>query len=292
MIPNKERIALVTSQAHPALTEDDQLIVAPLRDLGFDVQAEVWDSKSARWGEYDCCIIRSTWDYHVRSQEFQAWLRSLSRQGVTLLNPVDVLLWNMHKGYLGELATKGIQVIETHLVKKGEDRDFAPAFAMNMQGDVVIKPAVSATAHQTYRIRRGELDRHRDKMNSILERTDVLVQPFVEDVQSVGEWSFIFFGETFSHAVLKKPRDGDYRSQSEFGGQIVSITPTSDMIDEASSVVQTMTSSLLYARVDAIPVDGHLAIVEFEVLEPALFFQNDSAAAGRFARRLWELMKA
>jgi glutathione synthase/RimK-type ligase-like ATP-grasp enzyme len=138
---------------------------------------------------------------------------------------------------------------------------------------VVIKPAVSATAWRTELI---------DAKEAGTYEVDVLVQPYMKEIEQ-GEWSLIFFGGEFSHAVFKRPKRGDFRVQSDFGGTATARMPDAKLIEQARKHVK---KEWLYARVDGIEQDGRFLLMELELTEPALFFHTDPAAPGRFVDAL------
>lgn len=113
-----------------------------------------------------------------------------------------------------------------------------------------------------------------------------LVQPFMREIQESGEWSFVFFDRKFSHAVLKKPADGEYRSQESFGGSTTQATASAFQVQAAANVVASVDGDLLYGRVDMIQVDRQSLLVELELIEPFLFFASDPGSTSRFAHAL------
>lgn len=175
--------------------------------------AEVWTDPSVDWSSYDAVLLRSVWDYHVRYLEFTEWLGQLDKAGVPVLNETDLVRWNADKQYLLELRERGVGIVPSQVAAGPLLRDVLNG--LNGQ-QVVIKPTVSATAHFTIRGTAGseELSRAMDD----LPDTVYLVQPFQPEIQSEGEWSLIFVDGEFTHAVLKRPADGDYRVQDDFGG--------------------------------------------------------------------------
>lgn len=237
--------ALVTWSGLPELAEDDRLLLAHL-----DARAVVWDDPAVDWRAFDAVVIRSTWDYHKRIGEFRAWIDRLDASGARLWNPPALLRWNTHKRYLIDLAARGVNVVPTLLTSR-----------------VVVKPAVSATAYRTH-----VLDPFEQEM---------LVQPFIDEVITGGEWSLIFFAGAFSHAVIKRARAGDFRVQSEFGGTSEVATPDASLIEDARNILRTIEEPWLYARVDAVVRDGRLLLMELEMTEPSLFLDEHSAK--RFA---------
>jgi glutathione synthase/RimK-type ligase-like ATP-grasp enzyme len=245
-------IALVTWRGLPKLAPDDRLLRDALLRRGVDVRAVTWDDPQVDWRAFDSIVVRSTWDYHKRVDEFRAWLDAMS--GLPLWNPPAVLRWNIHKSYLLDLQARGVNIVPTLFVPRGQD--------------IIVKPAVSATAYHTAR-RASEMD------------CDVLVQPFVPEIVEDGELSFIFLGRKFSHAVRKRAGDGDFRVQTEFGGSVEPFAPSADLIAQAQRIAAMLGNEWLYARVDCVVRDGRLMLMELEATEPSLFLDADSAE--RFA---------
>ena len=281
---SRRTIALITDQESRDLTLDDQLLVPALYEQGFAVTAVQWDSKSTDWESFDLCILRSCWDYHVRIKEFLLWLQRLSERQVRISNPIPIVQWNYHKRYLKDLERRGIPIVPTHVVEKAEVSDLKTILHLYGWDEVIVKPCVSASSYRTHRVSWDEAELYHSEFDGIVRESGGLVQPFVPEVQSSGEWSFIFFDRNFSHAVLKQPKDGEYRSQESFGGLIVDAHPTDAQIQAAAKIVASVDGDLLYARVDMIQVNGRLLLAELELIEPSLFFKNDPHSALRFAR--------
>ncbi|HEX7833474.1 MAG TPA: hypothetical protein VF787_27735 [Thermoanaerobaculia bacterium] len=255
------RIALVTWSGLPDLAADDQLLRDELTRDGHDVVATVWDDARVAWSSFDAIVIRSTWDYHKRIADFRAWLASLN--GAPLWNPRRVVDRNLHKAYLLDMPN----TVPTQIVQPGDHVEVAER--------VVVKPTVSATAYRTEVVD-----------EPFVAGFEALVQPFVEEITTKGEWSLIFFGKEFSHAVLKRPRAGDFRVQNDFGGSSVAMTPPPALIDDAHALLASIDAPLLYARVDGVERDGRLLLMELELTEPSLFLDRDPGAPRRFANAI------
>ena len=114
------RIALVSAQAALALDEDMPPLVAALQDLGADVSTLSWDDPGTDWSSFDLALLRSTWDYVDRIDEFLRWAQACARV-TTLLNPPDVVAWNTDKHYLVTLGAAGVDVVPTRFVEPGDD---------------------------------------------------------------------------------------------------------------------------------------------------------------------------
>lgn len=281
--PARRRVALATCAAIPRLTDDDRLLPPALAALGVTGEAAVWDDPGVRWDAYDAVVIRSCWDYHLRPADFLAWIDRLAHAGVRLCNPPAVLRWNASKRYLRPLADAGVAVTPTRWLDAGSDATLGATLDAAGWDDVVVKPVISATAHETWRASRRTLADDEPRFRALLARTDVMVQPFVRAVTTAGEWSLLFFGGRFSHAVLKRPRAGDFRVQREFGGGHVAATPDAALVREAARALALAPAPCTYARVDGCAVDGRLQIMELELLEPALYLADAPGAPGAMA---------
>ena len=116
------------------------------------------------------------------------------------------------------------------------------------------------------------------------------MQEFIPQIQTAGETSFIFFNKQFSHSVNKKPAQGDFRIQVQFGGQYAAFEPSSDLIWQAQKIVNTFPDALLYARVDGIIINDQLQLMEIECIEPDLYFNYSEGALERFVSTILELI--
>ena len=165
------------------------------------------------------------------------------------------------------------------------------------------KPAVSAGARGTVRLRRSDLDDDsaRRQLEDVLPvwrlRGPVLVQPFLTEIADPGEWSLLFFDGRFSHAVVERPAAGDFRVQPQHGGSTEFRQPPPDLLAAAQQVLRVAlplatgeARPALYARVDLVVVAGRPLLMELEVIEPALFLRHAPLEAGpeRLARAIAE----
>jgi len=282
---SKPRIALATCADLPDLTPDDRLFRDVLVRRGADVVTQVWDGDGA-WSGLDAVVIRTCWDYFLKHADFLAWIDTLTRDGVAFWNPAPVLCWNSDKSYLRELAAAGTQIVPTHWVAHGGATSLASILEQNGWSEAVVKPTVSASAHQTRRVAYADCAREEAWFRERAQTGSLMVQPFLNEITRDGEWSLVFFGGRFSHAAVKRPADGDYRVQPDFGGTHAAVTPDAALIATAERIVARAPGDCLYARVDGCVVDGTFLLMELEVLEPALFFGHSENAAARLADEL------
>jgi len=278
------RIALATCRALPALFEDDHPLVEALASEGVRAEPAVWD-EAVRWSEYDAVVLRSVWDYHLQAQAFETWLGELEAGSIPCWNPVSLVRWNLDKRYLRELEAKGIATVPTLWVDRGVSAEEAAArIAATGWADLVVKPTVSAGAWRTVRMAGDGVPGRVDELRSMLAEGGVMVQPFVPEILEEGEHSLLFFDGDFSHAVLKRPRSGDFRVQWVHGGDHVATAPSRSIVEQAAAVLAAAPSPGLYARVDGVIRGGRLILMELEQIEPYLFLSEGPGAAERLAR--------
>ncbi|HKQ53846.1 MAG TPA: hypothetical protein VJT74_15840 [Pyrinomonadaceae bacterium] len=278
------RVAFVTYADEPQLYYDDRPAAELLRSRGVEVEAVLWDSAAVRWEEFDAIILRSCWEYHLRTREFLDWIALMEHQALPLWNPPAVVRENADKHYLKALAERGVAVAPTVWIEPGDDFDLARIMEQEGWTRAVVKPAVSMSAYGTWVTTPAGAARDQREVRELPAGSAVMVQRFVPEVQTRGEWSFVFFMKEYSHAVLKMPKAGDFRVQRDFGGWWADSSPSQALVEEARHIVERVEGPLLYARVDGVETDdGRLTLMEFELIDPVLFLGRDAGAVHRFA---------
>ena len=289
-------IAFATWAGAPGLTPDDRLALPALAAAGVDVVPAVWSDPAVDWRRFHAVVLRSTWDYHHRADEFRAWLDRLETNDVALWNPVSLARWNMDKRYLRDLAERGVPIVPTAWLSGGVMHAIEQVMAERGWMDAVLKPVVAATSYRTVRLRRDAArtsDETRELLTSTLEHGEAMLQPFVPQVELEGEWSLMFFAGEYSHAVLKRPATGDFRVQEEFGGSSMAVEAPRALRESAGRVLDAVEQPWLYARVDGVrDEDEQLLLMELEMLEPLLFLAQHPEAPARFARATHDLVAA
>jgi glutathione synthase/RimK-type ligase-like ATP-grasp enzyme len=282
-------VALVTCEAYPELSADDRLLLPALEGAGFEPLARRWDQPDEPWGSHAAVVVRSSWDYHRRTPEFLGWLDRLESAGARVFNPLPILRWNADKRYLRDLASAGIEVVPTAWVDERQDGTLAALADARGWRRVVVKPSVSATAFQTWRTGAEVTDDDERRFRELTGERPALVQPYLPDIER-GEYSLVFLDGHYSHTVLKRPRPGDFRVQTDFGGTVEPVRPESHVVETAARILRAAPGDTLYARVDLCLVDGRVQLMELELLEPALFFGTEATAPRRFAEALVRAM--
>jgi glutathione synthase/RimK-type ligase-like ATP-grasp enzyme len=278
---NAPRIALATSIP---LTPSDGQLLEPLGALGFIAEPVIWSDPEIAWSRYAAVVIRSCWDYHHRLNEFLAWIGGLETARVPLINGPGLIRWNASKTYLIALGTRGVPIPPTTVVhRNATDEEAGAAIAALPSTTLVIKPAVSATAYETWRASYPLQPADTVRLRALAARGDVIVQTFVEEIASSGELSLVFFGGAYSHAARKMPRQGDFRVQLDHGGLLEIENAPAGVIRQAEAILRHAPSVPTYARVDGVVVGGVFTLMELELIEPELYLSQASAAATRFA---------
>jgi glutathione synthase/RimK-type ligase-like ATP-grasp enzyme len=275
-------VALVTYAGLPQLAADDRLLQRALRERGHRADAVVWDDPTVEWGHYDLIVIRSCWDYHLRPDAFLAWISHLEGLGVLLGNPPGLLRWNLDKRYLLDLMARGVSVVPTVYLEQGKRADLAALLAERGWGDAVVKPAIAATAFHTWRTSAAAASGAQGRLAALLAERSVLVQPLMPQIVG-GEWSLLYVAGVYSHAVLKRPAPGDFRSQDDFGGTVEPREPPTGLAAQGMAVLALLDTPWLYARVDGLLVEGAFTLMELELIEPSLFLDAAPLAVDRLA---------
>jgi glutathione synthase/RimK-type ligase-like ATP-grasp enzyme len=281
------QIALATCARLPNLTVSDQALIPAFAQENVFAAAVVWDDPEVDWAQYDAIIIRSIWDYFEKYDAFLLWLNKVKTLNIKLLNPFDTVLKNSHKFYLRAFEQKGIAIIPTLFSE--EKNKITPAQIRAKGWDkFVVKPAVSAGSYLT------EIFENTAEAFAIFEEKiqngDWLIQPFMPEIIQSGEVSIIFIGGQYSHAILKMPTNGDFRVQSQFGGQYSNYEPNAAILEAAQIIISNVNLPLLYGRVDGIIKENQFLLMELELIEPDLYFEHHAAAVATFVKVAMELI--
>ena len=247
-----------------------------LERAGIEVEARPW-TDPGDLTPFDLAMPLVAWGYHFDVPRWHELLDRLESDAVPTANPVPLLRWNSDKRYLAELGKRGISVIPTRLIERLDEA--ALAEARHDYGDLlVIKPLVSAAADGTHKL--GPADPLPDDSRG---RT-MMVQPFLPSVASEGEYSIMLFGGRFSHSIVKRPKAGDYRVQPHLGGSEERCEPPEGAIELAHAALAAAPANAVYARVDMVrDAAGALAVIELELIEPALWLQHAPDGGESFA---------
>jgi glutathione synthase/RimK-type ligase-like ATP-grasp enzyme len=277
------RVAFATCAALPDGWDDN---AAAARLLG--AEHVVWDDPAVDWEAFDRVVIRSTWDYTGRLDDFLRWCRAVGRQ--RLRNHPDLVAFNADKRYLAALSA---QTVPTEFAGPGDPLP-------RLEGEVVVKPNISAGARDTGRFGPAAHDEARALIARIQASGRVaLVQPYIPSVERHGETALVFLAGELSHVLRKRAvLDPDEVAPLAEGMHAPAramfredlVTPGSADAAErafAERVIAEVTERFgtpLYARVDLVlNADARPVLLELEAIEPALYLGLSSGAAERLA---------
>lgn len=282
-------VALATCREALGLDTDMPLVEAALQQVGVESVVVPWDDDTD-WSRFPVVVIRSTWDYHRRYDEFLQWVRRVSQE-TRLLNIPEIIVWNTDKRYLAELSAAGVPIVPTTFVAPGEDLESPVVEALIARGDVVVKPTISAGSNDT--------ERHADVASMCahlesLHRTGrtAMVQPYVSDVDVSSETGLVFIDGRFSHAFAKGPMLLDPKTMAEglyAEERIDARRANAQELSLGERVIQVVSERFgtpLYARVDLLPSPDGPLVIEVEMTEPSLYVHVDADAAGRLAEAI------
>ena len=269
---------------------EQELLKSSLEAQGLKVNVTFWDNPSYKWQETKSLLFRTVWDYFERFDEFWEWLEQVKTK-TRLINSYELIKWNIDKHYLRDLKNNGIQVVPTYFADRGNNISLQEIANLNDWKHIVIKPAISASAFNTYKITNDEIEQKEQLFHELLQTHDMLVQPFFPTISELGEASLMVFGGKFTHAILKKAKAGDFRVQDDFGGTVHDYNPTQEEIKFAEKVFQSCTSLPIYGRVDIVwDSNKHIYLSELEIIEPELWIRNRPESANKIAEAVNKIL--
>ena len=269
---------------------EQELLKASLEAQGLKVDITFWDNPFYEWQETKSVLFRTVWDYFERFDEFWEWLEQVKTK-TRLINSYELIEWNIDKHYLRDLKNNGIQVVPTYFADRGNNIGLKEIAKLNDWKHIVIKPAISASAFNTYKITNDEIEQNEQLFHELLQTHDMLVQPFFSTISELGEASLMVFGGKFTHAILKKAKAGDFRVQDDFGGTVYDYNPTQEEIKFAEKVFQSCTSLPIYGRVDIVwDSNKHIYLSELEIIEPELWIRNRPESANKIAEAVNKIL--
>lgn len=280
---------MLTCENFPDLYQTDQFLIPELTRHNITAKATIWNDPTINWNDFDYLVFRNTWDYFEKEKEFNTWLEYIEASGIKTLNAIEIIQRNKHKFYLRDLENQGVKILPTVFIDKTAALNLAEIIPQDWQ-KAVIKPAYSGAAYLTEVFEISQLQQINLQYRPIAAEKELLLQKFMPEIVSKGETSFIFFNKRFSHCVNKKPADGDFRVQVQFGGKYTSIEPSQDLIHQAQAIVNTFKEKLLYARVDVIVINNQLHLMEVECIEPDLYFNYSEGSQERFVNGILDLI--
>ncbi|MEC7384462.1 MAG: hypothetical protein VX526_07255 [Actinomycetota bacterium] len=284
-----KNLALVSASelSHP---DSDLLpLVSALQQLNIDAKVVAWDD-DIEWSAFDAAIIRSTWDYHRRREEFDHWLTRVSQQ-TQLWNPPELIRWNSDKRYLADVAAKGLPVVPTTVVNRNEHMSHRQLAEIG--SDIVVKPSVGAGSQGVQRFT-GQHEAALNYLRALIESGETpLIQPYLSNIDTHGEVGLVTAVGVLSHSFHKEAiLTGDVQWSSD--GHVLEVisahTPSESELALCDRVLALLPETA-YARIDMLPTDDGPVISEIELIEPSLFLGVDTGAVYRIAAAFASLVR-
>ena len=290
------KLAIITCERLPQGVKEDQPLFDAFEQHAIEFKIHAWDA-AVDWSQYDACLLRSVWDYHHRTAEFNQWLSSIALQ-TQVLNSPEVVLWNQNKKYLSELAAFGITIAPTSWLSHDKPYDLSSLLNQQPAATCFLKPVIGADSSETLRFENNSagLKQAQKHLDQLLPYQEMMLQPYVRSVETFGETSAIYFAGKLSHAVRKIPLKGDYRVQDTFGASDIAYTlnPVETSLSEAC--MQFLTNkfgAILYARFDYLHGEnGSIYLNEAELIEPSLFLHHNDIGASQLVQALQKQVKS
>jgi len=290
-----QKCAILSMDCLDGFHTHDHLIDQAMLNLGWQTEVVSWHNKNINWNDYHAVIIRSPWDYQDDAEAFLRVLEKIESSSAHLENSLTIVRWNVDKQYLRILENKQVNIVPTLWPEHFDALALQSYFEHFNTQQMVIKPTVSANADNTFWLTRENFAAISDELAVVFANRRFMVQPFMEQIVNEGEYSCFYFNGHFSHAILKTPKENDFRVQEEHGGQLLTIEPESALLAQSAHVLTQLSEMPLYARIDFVRKNSTMqgaefALMEAELIEPSLYFNMDELAAQRFANAFVEKM--
>ncbi|MEC7063515.1 MAG: hypothetical protein VXW77_06070 [Bacteroidota bacterium] len=265
---------------------EDELVINALKEKNLSVVKKDWNDSIFDWETTRSILFRSTWDYFDKFELFKKWF-SKTKNKCLMINSTETIEWNIDKHYLLDLQEHQIPIPNSEFIKRGSSIDLSLLMQKKNWNEIVVKPTISGAAKNTYRLKEEEIIQFGPTWEKLIYKEDFIVQEFQNNVITEGEVAMIVIGGKFTHAVLKKAKEGDFRVQDDFGGSIAIYNPSEEMVKLAEKCTRILTPIPSYARVDIIWDNlRELAVSELELIEPELWFRLNPNAAQKLAHHV------
>ena len=268
---------------------DDLALQATLIARGCTVEIVAWDNRSYNFSQVKLAIIRSCWDYDERLEEFLIAMAEI-KETCILLNSWEMIHTNSNKYYLQDLKANGIPIVPTVFIK--DSAQILSALNSFTTKQVVVKPVISASGRNTYRFYRAERGLITEKVEELLKFKDVMIQPYLNTIESKGEKSTVVIDGQIVYTMLKKPATGNFLVHIHHGGKYVK--DQADIKDQSfiRQVLNALPELPLYLRIDYLfDSAGNPLLLELELIEPNLYLSVNELGLQLLTDRLTAMLK-
>ena len=265
---------------------EDELVINALEGKDLSVIKKDWNDPNFNWNNTRSVLFRSTWDYFDNFEQFKKWFDK-TRNTCLMINSSETIEWNLDKHYLLDLQKHQIPIPNSEFIQRESSVDLSLLMQKKNWNEIVVKPTISGAAKNTYRLKKEDINQFDSTWKKLIYQEDFIVQEFQNNVIKKGEVAMMVIGGKYTHAVLKKAKEGDFRVQDDFGGSIAKYSPSENMVKLAEKCTGILSAIPSYARVDIIwDNSGDLAVSELELIEPELWFRLNPNAAQKLAEHV------
>lgn len=271
-------VAIATCADFPSLGPYDRDVLAKLDERGVKASPVIWSDPAVDWEEFDLVVVHSTWDSHLQTTRFLEWV---AQRSSSLRNSSSLIGWNIHKRYLRDLADAGVATVPTLWIDRGDSIEVEARLNEFGWDVAVLKPAISATGHNTHIIARSDIAEAQKRCDELTASADIMIQPYLRAFNTIGETSLIYLNGVFSHAVRRPPTLATVARSFE---EPHIWEPHARERSVADAAIACLAERPLHARVDLVETnEGVVAVQELEAIEPCLFTALSPGGADRFA---------
>lgn len=278
------RCGYLTMENAEGWSIDAELGFPPMQAMGWTVDALPWRTEGVDWNLFDAVYIGTPWDYPDDPEHFMRVLESIDQSSAILVNDIALVYWTIPKSYLRDLEDRGASIVPSIWCDEFDVETLDAAFSQFCVDRIIVKPVISTNATDTFLLGRETFSNLVTQLCEKFADRPYVVQPFVENIQSEGEYSLFYFNNVFSHAIQKIPQPGDFRVQEEYGADVIATEPEAALLKTGNQVMQFVDPVPVYSRADFVRgPDGHFLLMELELIEPSMYLRMDAEAPRRFA---------
>ncbi|MBU6338928.1 MAG: ATP-grasp domain-containing protein [Rickettsiales bacterium] len=282
------KIAFVVTDPKENLYQELEQLSVLLISKGFVVDIVSYLDEEINWQNYDLISFNGCTRYYLHIEKFRAFCKKISEQKIKTVNPLSVILWNVDKKYLADLAKEGFNLTTTIWVEQNQQIDLAKKVNEFNWKKIIIKPTLSAGSFNTSVFDLTKFDLAQKHLQEITKYSAAMIQKFIPEVIENGEYSAIFLDKKFSHLVLKTPATNDFRAGIRQGASVVSVdfSANREIVEYAEEIVKHIKEDLSYARVDLVVSKNQILLMELELIEPLLYSEFSDGFVEKYCNLL------
>lgn len=279
-----KRCLFLTMQDTGGWSIDADLAFEPMASLGWHCEWLPWKTQGVDWNLCDAVYIAAPWDYPQDPELFLQVLGEIDASSSVLVNDLSLVQWSIAKTYLRDIESRGAAIVPSLWFDSWHDELLLDGCFAAFGETIIAKPVVSTNATDTFLLTRPPAPEALAQLRKVFATRAFVVQPFIDNIRSEGEYSLFYFGKSFSHAIQKVPKRGDFRVQEEHGAAIIAVEPEKALREAGDFVMGLIDPSPVYCRCDFVrDAHGRFVVMELEMIEPSMYLRMHADAPRRFA---------